>query len=71
VTLHRPEIGEGTGNAVEISVRILVGNEACKVIVSRPGEPAQVQVVPHDEAAQAAGKAVEEIVAAGVGKTNR
>jgi hypothetical protein len=61
--LHRPEIGEGTGQGIEVLVRVLVGTEACKVIVEQRGEPARVRVVPHREAARTAGRAVEEIVA--------
>jgi len=56
-------VGEGTGLYVDLTVRVLVGSDKCKVIVEPVrGGPAQVQVVQHDEAGRAAGETVAHLV---------
>jgi hypothetical protein len=56
-------VGEGTGQCCELTVRVLVGSDACKVIVEHErGGPAQVMVAQHDQAGRIAGETVRHMV---------
>jgi hypothetical protein len=59
--------GEGTGRHIELRVQVLVGTQACKVIVEPVrGGPAHVEVASYAAAGRVAGDVVVHLVSEAV-----